>query len=228
MKFRILLFSTLAFSSISLHAAPTVEFDTKKFDCGVIIKGKQDKLEAVFNVKNTGDEPLKLLKVKPSCGCTVVKYDSIIQPGASTAIKSTVNIKGRKGSLSKGVRVTSNAQNDSIVRLLIKARIIEPLSSSLSFIDMTGNNENKNTSITLSTPKEDLKVTKVIFKPKSGKPIKAAFTFTPTDSTDADGLSLFTLDIEPVKMQKVTEGELVISTNHPERKEMKLRAKSGK
>lgn len=106
-------------ASFVSHAAPRIAFDSKIFDCGIVVEGKTEKINAVFVVKNTGDAALKLEKVRPGCGCTVVKYDSLIQPGKSTKIESAVNIKGyRSGPISKSITVTSNAENEPTVRLV--------------------------------------------------------------------------------------------------------------
>jgi len=230
MNYRSVLFASLVVSAVSLSAAPGIEFDTKEFNCGILPEGKTDKLEAVFNVKNTGDDTLKLLKVKPSCGCTVVKFDSTILPGTSTAIKSTVNVKGRKGSISKGITVTSNAPNDSIVRLVIKANIIEALSPSLSYINMADENAEKGTSINITTMKKDLKISDITFVPEKepNATSKVTFTLTPSDSARTDGLYVYKLDLKPITLAKKTDGAFIIKTNHPERKEMSLRGVAGK
>jgi hypothetical protein len=121
----------------SVFAGPKIEFDTKTFDCGSVTEGKTDKLDATFIVKNTGDTVLKLESVKPGCGCTVVKYDSLIEPGTSAKIEAQVRIKGySSGPLSKGITVTSNAQNEQTVRLTIKASIKALVGISESFIDL--------------------------------------------------------------------------------------------
>lgn len=232
----LLLSASLFFTAVSLQAKPAISFDTREFDCGSVMEGKTDKLEAVFNVRNTGDEPLKLISVKPSCGCTVVKYDSIIQPGASTAITSTVNIKGRKGALSKAVTITSNAESDSIVRVLIKANIVEVLTSSLNFIDMTGENQTKGVTLQLTTQKKDLKIGDITFTPdahdekgKNGAAVsKVTFTLQAVDTTRTDEFLTYRLEMQPLALEKTVEGQFTLKTNQPERKEMTIRGKVGK
>lgn len=231
------LFTTaLLVATATLYAKPKIEFDTREFDCGTILKGSVTKIDAVFNVKNIGDEPLKLTKVKPSCGCTVVKYDSLIQPGTSTAIKSTVNIKGRTGSLRKAVTVTSNAKSDSIVRLIIKATIIDKISSSLKVIDMTGEHLSNAVSFQLISPEENLKINKVTFAPDvtskkdkaSAQSSNVTYTFTPVDTTRADQLLTYQLELQPVTLKAAASGNFILSTSHPDLKEMKIRGKVGK
>lgn len=78
-------------------------------------------------IKNTGDEPLTILKTFASCSCTRVQYNHApIAPGDSAAI--TVIFDGRRrkpGAVRKVVRITSNADN-SVVGMLVKGDIIRP------------------------------------------------------------------------------------------------------
>lgn len=237
---RVIQFSTFALllSVVAVSAKPVIEFNTREFDAGAFAEGSKDKIEAVFIVKNTGEDTLKLTGVKPSCGCTVVKYDSLIAPGASTEIKSSVNIRGRGGMLSKSVTVVSNAPNDSIVRLTIKANIIEILSSSVSFIDMTGVNKKQKQSLQLTSKKKDLKIADVSFTStprsaadgKTEKPytVKINFTLTATDTTRTDDMTTFRLELEPVTGAYLSDGDLVITTNNSDRKELRLRGRVDK
>ena len=59
-----LLLLVLAFGgSVTLAAGPKMEVLKKDVDFGQVTRGEQ--LEAVFEIKNSGDEPLRILKVKP-------------------------------------------------------------------------------------------------------------------------------------------------------------------
>jgi hypothetical protein len=221
----------------SISAKPVIEFDTKEFDGGSFIEGTKDKIEAKFVVKNTGDEDLKLTSVKPSCGCTVVKYDSLVLPGKSTTINSTVNIRGKKGALSKSIAVISNADNDSNVRLIIKANILEALSASISSIDMTGDNQKTKTNLQLTSSKKDLKINDVTFVPAAAinpngtpvkaEPVKVPFSLVPADTTRTDGLTSYRLELNPIQLNTLTNGDFVINTDHPDKKELRIPGKAG-
>lgn len=97
----------------------TIEFPSLEHDFGEIWVGTQ--LNYVFEVKNTGNLPLELLKIKPSCGCTVAKnYDKTIAPGATGKIPITLNSKRLNGQFTKTIRVTSNDPNRETVTLRVK------------------------------------------------------------------------------------------------------------
>lgn len=65
--------------------SPKFEVQTKELDFGEVIHGQKTRLKVP--VKNTGQEPLELKEVKPSCGCTVATFTRTIAPGASGEIE---------------------------------------------------------------------------------------------------------------------------------------------
>jgi mono/diheme cytochrome c family protein len=69
-------------------------------------------VEFQFSVKNTSEEAVKILEVRPSCGCTVADLPAtpwIIQPGGEGSFRATVDVRGRRGHFSKTMLVASNA-----------------------------------------------------------------------------------------------------------------------
>jgi len=217
----------------TLLAVPTIEFDTKAFQCGLAIEGKTDKIKAVFNVKNSGDEPFKLQSVRPGCGCTVVKYDSIVAPGKSVKIEAEVNIKGyHSGPISKNITVASNAQNEPTVRLTIEATVQATIDISENYLNLTGSDQKSSRTIHLSSKKAELKVSDVSFKSgdnsgaptwQSDIPLAISYKWIPTDSTRADGYRVFELEVNSPVVEKPASGEFIIKTNHPDNPEIRLR-----
>jgi hypothetical protein len=218
-------FLTMAF------AGPKIEFDTKSFNCGTAIEGVTEKIQATFIVKNVGDSVLKLTSVKPGCGCTVVKFDSIIPPGKTTKIESEVNIKGyHSGPISKYVNVLSNAGSEA-TRLTIEATIQAAIDASEKYIRFDPTNMSAKT-IILSTKKTDLKITGASFNSddasKKAVKLQVPFKFTATDSTRSDGYKVYKLEITPPKFDDSFYGQFVFSTNHPDRNELKIRGNLSK
>jgi hypothetical protein len=219
-------------SIISVGAAPKIEFNTKTFQCDTIIEDKTEKLSATFIVKNSGDQPLKLENVRPGCGCTVVKFDSIIMPGKSSKINAEVNIKGyRAGSISKSITVTSNAANEKEVRLTIAATIravVELSDISLSF---GGADTTKSRTVTLASKKHDLAISDVFFKQTTTESapgwqndirLPVTYKWIPLDSIRPDGARVFKLELTAPKVETAVNGEIMVKTNHPEKPELKI------
>lgn len=68
-------------------------------------------LDVSFRFKNTGDKPLIIRSVRPSCGCTAADPPKEpIAPGAEGAIKASFNSNGREGMNSKDIYVEANTK----------------------------------------------------------------------------------------------------------------------
>jgi hypothetical protein len=218
------------FVAAALSAQSNIEFDKKEFDVGKVYEGTTKKVAAVFTIKNSGDSTLIFTEVLPGCGCTAVKFDSAISPGSSSRLTAEIDIAGfRSGLLSKAVTVVSNAPNDSIVRLLIKGSIIAPVDPSTTFIEMA---DDRPYLLQLTTGKADLGVTAVTFTPFKENPdapakktISVKYALHALDSARTDGLTSFILEMSSFAVDSTTAGAFAIFTNHPDKKEMRIRGK---
>jgi hypothetical protein len=216
-------------SATVLFASPKISFDKTVFQCGSVAEGKVDKLQAHFTVKNSGDAVLKI-SARPGCGCTVVKYDSLIQPGKTSVIESEVTIKGyHSGPISKAITVTSNDSITSVIRLEIQAKVQGLIDVSEQYISFSAAHPDSFHTITLSSQKKDLKVTEVTFKINSQEngpdwqknpSIPIPFKWIAVSSADADGYRVNSLKLYPPKIDKTESGEVTIKTNHPEKPEI--------
>jgi hypothetical protein len=73
----------------------------------------EEKRVAVFTFKNTGSEPVRILKVSSSCGCTVPKMDKkVYQPGESGRIEAVFTYGGRMGIQRKRITVKTSGGGD--------------------------------------------------------------------------------------------------------------------
>jgi len=76
--------------------------------------GKVDEGQKVavnFKLKNTGDKPLIIQSVSPSCGCTVAEYPKEpIAPGAEGEIKASFDSNGRRDLQHKTIYVMTNTK----------------------------------------------------------------------------------------------------------------------
>ncbi|MDP4151692.1 MAG: DUF1573 domain-containing protein [Bacteroidota bacterium] len=79
-------------------------------DFGSIQEGQ--KLEVTFRFKNSGDKPLVISQVRPSCGCTVAEQPKDpVPPGGEGLIKAIFNSEGHVGPNHKTLYVSANARN---------------------------------------------------------------------------------------------------------------------
>ena len=104
--------------SIQAICQPTIDLPEESYDFGSIEEGVQ--ASHTFSVKNSGNQPLIIANVRPSCGCTTPDWTKTpIQPGARGSIMATFNSQGRPGSFTKQITIESNVPG-SVRALTIK------------------------------------------------------------------------------------------------------------
>src|SRR5664279_246920 len=83
--------------------------DSTDRNYGNIPEGK--KLEVAYRFMNSGNKPLIIARVQPSCGCTVAEQpEEPIQPGKEGVIKASFNSEGRTGINNKTIFVVANTR----------------------------------------------------------------------------------------------------------------------
>ena len=80
-------------------------------------------VEVRFTIHNQGDSDLELVEVVAACGCTVVDFDEVIEPGSSGSVWVTLKPLGYSGALARSVRVYTNDAGNPYMDLVIKAMI---------------------------------------------------------------------------------------------------------
>lgn len=144
-----LIFSAIIFAQ---QTGPAISWVETTHDFGIINEssGQQD---CSFEFVNTGNEPLILQNVKPSCGCTAVDYTKTpVEPGQKGFVKASYNPKGRgTGKFNKSITVTTNeAQPYSYLRLVGES--VNP--------DASTNQSNNAATPATAAPKNGVKVEK--------------------------------------------------------------------
>lgn len=95
----------------------SIEWIEQSKDYGKITEGQ--KLEVSFRFKNTGNKPLVIESVHPSCGCTVADPPKEpIAPGEEGEIRGSFDSNGKEGEQHKTLVVTANTkggQNHDLV-----------------------------------------------------------------------------------------------------------------
>ena len=94
-------------STVSNLPATTIQYESEKFNFGVVDEGEI--VQHIYKFKNTGSEPLIISNAKGSCGCTVPTWPKEpVPPGGTGELKVEFNSKGKPGPQSKRVTVTAN------------------------------------------------------------------------------------------------------------------------
>lgn len=84
---------------------PSVELPTMRIDLGKVYE--RDKYEYSFAVRNKGTANL-VIDVKPGCGCTAAKFDSVIAPGGQGTIALVIDGHKVDGDFAKQATVLTN------------------------------------------------------------------------------------------------------------------------
>ncbi len=105
----------------SSQPSTTIALSESNFDFGKIKKG--DKVEHVYEVTNTGTNPLVISEVKPGCGCTVPDFTKEpIMPGKKGKITLHFDSSNFEGNVNKYADVFANVEK-APVKLTFTANI---------------------------------------------------------------------------------------------------------
>lgn len=159
---------------------------------------------AHFKYKNTGDKPVKITSVHPSCGCTTAALaKDVVGPKESGEITATFHIGDRSGVQSKTITVLTDDPAEQPTVLKLKATIPQLLQISPTFLFWAANEvlDPKTITVTVGpdfpvtklnvtatdksiatkvTPGPDEKTFRIIITPtESGRPINASLKIEP-------------------------------------------------
>ena len=99
-----------------------IVFETPEYNFGDIQENK-GKVSHKFSFTNNGKESIRILTVKPSCGCTTPNWSKDeIKPGKKGFIIAEYNPKGRPGVFRKSLSVITNDNRRSLI--FIKGRVV--------------------------------------------------------------------------------------------------------
>ncbi len=103
---------------------PVITFEKTTHNFGKVKAG--EKVKYNFKFKNTGDAPLIVSAVKPSCGCTVSDWTKTpVPPGGSGSVTLEFDTSGKQGLQSKSATVESNTKGGAAIALTFTAEVIE-------------------------------------------------------------------------------------------------------
>lgn len=116
--------SLLTILSIAIAAigTPMIDVDNPVYDFGRLFG-----VSAVthgFIISNVGDEPLSILDVRTSCGCTATALSkSDLAPGESVELEVTVDLTSFSGHISQAIYVSSNDLANRKLKLRIMGEV---------------------------------------------------------------------------------------------------------
>ena len=121
---QILTLSFILFSFFnSFSQKSEIVFETPEYNFGDIQENK-GKVSHKFSFTNNGKESIRILTVKPSCGCTTPNWSKDeIKPGKKGFIIAEYNPKGRPGVFRKSLSVITSDNRRSLI--FIKGKVVK-------------------------------------------------------------------------------------------------------
>lgn len=180
--------------SVAQVARP-IQFKEETFDFGDVVE-KDGAVTHIFEFTNIDTRPVKILLVKPSCGCTTPDWTKdVIKPGATGLIHAKFDPKGRPGFFSKTLTVTTDAEPNPFV-LHIKGTVVSDMQKKVAAYTVTkGNWKVKSASFNLGKVyiKNEYVVREFQIMNAGSKPV--------TYSGKYDGPAYVRVNVEPITLQ---------------------------
>ena len=151
----LLLMTLISIGVIDAQKKPSILFESRVYDFGQI-KEEDGRKTARFAFKNIGNDTLKILNVRASCGCTTSDYTRTpVLPGQSGYVDVAYNPLGRPGNFNKIVTVITNDPDNPNVVLTIKGIVIpKPKTKAAKYPQVLGNLRFKSNHITFNDIKD--------------------------------------------------------------------------
>lgn len=112
-----------AFSLAGWGARAGLVCEEPVYDYGTV--AASNGVEHSFLLTNTGTEPVKILKLRKTCGCVATVASKMdVEPGGSAEIQVRVSLKGRSGAQSKTVYVQTNSRESQILKLEVRGMVL--------------------------------------------------------------------------------------------------------
>jgi hypothetical protein len=108
-----------------LDSPTQITYEEMEYNFGEVKEGEL--VKHTFKFTNTGDNPLILLSVKATCGCTVPENwpQHPIMPGEGGEISVVFNSNDRIGAAQKSIRVEANTAPKSVTAVKITGTVVE-------------------------------------------------------------------------------------------------------
>lgn len=112
--------------TLHVDASKTLVTETSSYDLGEL--SETDSLVSrTFYLRNVSDKPLRISRVRTTCGCTAAAYDStFIAPGKETMVSLTYNPKNRPGTIDvDGFVYIEGDERHPMARLSLYGEVID-------------------------------------------------------------------------------------------------------
>lgn len=193
-------------------------------DVGKVAQGEKVKVD--FEIRNDGPVELVLSDVHPTCGCTVASFDAKIAPGAVGKIHAEIDTVDFSGPIAKTITVLSNDPVQPRVTLTIKARVEPQIVSSPGYARFVFVQNQAPATVKQWLWSENFPGLKILAVKSPYKFIEAKFRLAAGEERKPELPAIDQWIIETTIQPQADIGALrdflVVETNHPKQKELRL------
>lgn len=108
---------------VSRKDPPHIKVDKSLFDMGTVAEGVE--VPHVIPVRNIGGEPLKIINVHTSCGCTMVNMkENVIEPGKTATLEVVMDTSMKQGVVRKAIEISSNDPKTPKITVYLSANVL--------------------------------------------------------------------------------------------------------
>lgn len=201
---------------ISIGAYPRLEISPKEINFKEVQFGEQ--ASARLTVRNTGDQPLLIQRVRTSCGCTKADLTRIkIHPSDSTEMTVLFDASGLKaGKKVKTVFLESNDQENPVTRVKVFATVTREVMIEPERMVTKLDDSKEQIEFSLTVRNRSSSPVSVALSDIQGSLKKAALI--PREVTVSPGSEsrvTVRLDLSGTENPKYFSGRLILETDHP-------------
>jgi len=197
-------------------AAPKITFEKVVCDFGEI--GTDAKHKGQFKFENTGNRPLKIVRVKSCCGVAAsgVKAGDVYPPGKGGILNITYNAGSHPGDVNRKLYIQCNDPVQDVVTLTLKAKIVRCVEYEPKRLRLFLNQKNAGAG--------DITLTSVKGQPFSITSFRSTANSIRAEFDPNAEATTFVLrpQADMAKLARNLKGQISIDLSHPECKNVRL------
>lgn len=194
--------------------------DETTHDFGAVWVGPP--LKHSFKIKNVGDAPLEISKIRPSCGCTIAgDYPKKLDPGQEGEFPFSMLSTKLRGTFEKGITISSSDPTTPDLRLKLRGevkRYVEVVPTSANFGKITSQEPQERIVNITNNTDNPLQLTLV-------PPADNKFKYDLVEKTPGKRFDLHVTAAPPFE-EGTLKGVLKINTNIDAQKELQVDAQA--
>ena len=115
-------------SVVSRQDPPKLVIDQPLIDLGTVVEGVEIPYTATFS--NVGGEPLEILDVSTSCGCTLLNLkDKVIAPGKTGELDVVMDTAMKQGPVRKTIELKTNDPDQPSATMVLQANVLPKMTT---------------------------------------------------------------------------------------------------